>query len=105
MNLAKCEFAQATVTYLGRVVGQGRVLPVRAKVATIDLFPPHTTKLQRFLGMVGYYRGFRFNFSTVVAPLIDLLKKRADFIWSSCCQNPFENVKLLLSSDPVLTAP
>lgn len=71
-NLAKCEIPQATVTYLGRVVGQGLVLLVRAKVAAIDRFPLPTTKeeLQRFLGMVGYYRGFCCNFSTVVAPLI-----------------------------------
>jgi hypothetical protein len=54
------EFAQTTVTYLGRVVGQGRVLPLRAKVATIVLFPLPTTKkeLQRFLGKVGTFGGF-----------------------------------------------
>ena len=70
------------MTYLGRVVGQGRVLPGGAKVAAIDLFPPPTTKeeLQRFLGMVGYYWRFCFNFSMVVAPLTDLLKERPDFI-------------------------
>ena len=28
INLAKCEFAQATVTFLGRIVGQGKVRPV-----------------------------------------------------------------------------
>lgn len=32
VNLAKCEFARATVTYLGRVVGQGQVRPVNAKI-------------------------------------------------------------------------
>lgn len=32
INLAKCEFAKATVTYLGKVVGQDQVRPVRAKV-------------------------------------------------------------------------
>ncbi|XP_050923269.1 uncharacterized protein LOC127139346, partial [Lates calcarifer] len=32
VNLAKCEFAKATVTYLGKVVGQGQVRPVRAKL-------------------------------------------------------------------------
>lgn len=31
VNLAKCEFAGATVTYLGQVVGQGRVCPVDTK--------------------------------------------------------------------------
>lgn len=28
INLAKCEFAKATITYLGKVVGQGQVHPV-----------------------------------------------------------------------------
>lgn len=52
VNLAKCEFAQATVVYLGKVVGQGRVRLVRAKVLAIDKFPPSTTKkrVDAFLG-------------------------------------------------------
>ena len=28
VNLAKCEFGQATVTYLGKVVGRGEVCPI-----------------------------------------------------------------------------
>ncbi len=64
VNLAKCEFAKATVTYLGKVVGQGCVRPVRAKVEAIDQFPSPTTKkeLMRFLGLVDYYRGFLQEF-------------------------------------------
>ncbi len=31
LNLAKCEFGQATITYLGKEVGQGQVRPVEAK--------------------------------------------------------------------------
>ena len=34
VNLAKCEFAKATVTYLGKVVGQGQVWPIQAKVSS-----------------------------------------------------------------------
>lgn len=107
VNLAKCEFARATVTYLGKVVGQGQVKPVRAKVQAIDSFPPPTSKkeLMRFLGMVGYYRNFCQNFSTVVAPLTDLLKAKVQFKWSSACQKAFENIKFLLSTAPVLSAP
>ena len=76
INLAKCDFARATVTYLGKVVGQGQVKPVRAKVQAIDQFPPPVSKteLRRFLRMVGYYRSFCPNFSTVVAPLTGLLQ-------------------------------
>uniref|UniRef100_A0A674PAM1 Gypsy retrotransposon integrase-like protein 1 n=1 Tax=Takifugu rubripes TaxID=31033 RepID=A0A674PAM1_TAKRU len=107
INLAKCEFARATVTYLGKVVGRGKVRPVSAKVQAIDAFPSPTTKkeLMRFLGMVGYYRNFCVNFSTVVSPLTDLLKGNSKFHWSECCQRAFDNAKLLLSSAPVLAAP
>ncbi len=44
VNLSKCEFDKATVTYLGKVVGQGHVHPVRAKVTANDQFPIPTTK-------------------------------------------------------------
>ena len=72
INLAKCEFAQATVTYLGRIVGQGKVRPIAEKVRAVQCYPPPTTKeLMHFLGLVGYYRGFCRNFSEVVAPLTD----------------------------------
>ncbi|KAF7643438.1 hypothetical protein LDENG_00239390 [Lucifuga dentata] len=107
VNLAKCEFAKATVTYLGKVVGQGQVCAVHAKVTVIQQYPTLTTKkeLMRFLGMVGYYHSFCRNFSSVVAPLTDLLKTQAKFIWSTQCQSAFEGVKTLLCSAPVLAAP
>lgn len=43
LNLAKCEFGKATVTYLGRHVGGGQVRPVDAKVSAIREFPVPTT--------------------------------------------------------------
>ena len=105
VNLAKCEFARATVTYLGRVVGQGQVRPVDAKVQAVEQYPVPTTKKELILGLVGYYRSFCRNFSTVVAPLTDLLKGKAKFVWSLGCQKAFEQVKTLLCSAPVLAAP
>jgi hypothetical protein len=102
INLTKCEF-----TYLGKIAGHGEVRPVRAKVVAIDAFPQPTTKneLMRFLGMMGYYRGFCRNFTTVVAPLTDLLKAMAVYVWSSRCQQVVEDAKRLLTSTPVLAAP
>lgn len=107
VNLAKCEFAKAIVVYLVKVVGQGKVCAVQAKVSAVEEYPVPTTKkeLQRFLGLVGYYRSFCKNFSTVVAPLTDLLKGNTQFIWSSKCQKAFENIKSVLCSSPVLAAP
>ncbi len=107
VNLAKCEFARATVTYLGRIVGQGQVRPVGAKVEAVQKFSVPTTKkeLMRFLGLVGYYRSFCRNFSIVVAPLTDLLRGKTTFVWSPECQRAFEQIKVLLCTAPVLAAP
>ncbi|KAG1926184.1 gag-pol fusion protein [Pimephales promelas] len=54
VNLAKCEFAKATVRYLGKEVGQGKVRPLQAKVLAIQQFPSPSTKkeLMRYLGML-----------------------------------------------------
>lgn len=70
-------------------------------------YPQPTKKKepQRFLGLVGYYRSFCKNFSTVVFPLTDLLKAEKKFDWSHECQQAFDNVKTLLCSPPVLAAP
>lgn len=107
VSLAKCEFARATVMYLGRVVRQGQVHPVDAKVRAVVKYPTPATKkeLMHFLGLVGYYRSFCKFFSTVVAPLTDLLKGRVKFVWSPFCQSMFENMQSLLCSAPVLAAP
>lgn len=50
VNLSKCDFARATVIYLGRLVGLGTVPPICPKVLAIDQFPAPTTKkeLMRF---------------------------------------------------------
>ena len=81
--------------------------PLQAKVTAIEHYPVPTTKkeLQWFLGLVGYYRSFCRNFSTVVAPLTDLLKGKVKYIWSLSCQQAFDNVKSVLCSPPVLAAP
>ncbi|XP_015247771.1 PREDICTED: cytochrome P450 2K1-like [Cyprinodon variegatus] len=44
LNLAKCEFAKAVVTYQGKEVGHGQVRPVNAKVDAILRYPVPTTR-------------------------------------------------------------
>ncbi len=98
LNLAKWEFGIATVTYLGKEVGQLQVRPVEAKVTAIAEFPVPTThsEFRRFLGMAGYYRGFCKNFSTVVSPLTSLLSPSKSYKWSSESHHAFDSVKTLM---------
>ncbi|PWI46234.1 hypothetical protein CEE45_17880, partial [Candidatus Heimdallarchaeota archaeon B3_Heim] len=107
INLLKSEFGQATVTYLGYVVGQGQVKPLTAKIDTIVKFPiPQTRKeLMRFLGMAGFYRKFCRNFSDVVACLTNLLCKNVKFKWTTECQQAFNRIKTMLQNSPVLISP
>lgn len=107
VNLAKCEFGKATITYPRKVVGQGQVQPVDAKVCAIVDFPVPTTRreLHRFLGMAGYYWNFWRNFSTIVHPLTSLLSPANDLIWSDSCQHGFDSIKTMLLSTSVLAAP
>ncbi|XP_070548324.1 uncharacterized protein [Ptychodera flava] len=107
VNLTKCEFGQATVTFLSHKVGQGHVAPVEAKVVAIVEYPVPTNKksLMRFLGMAGFYRKFCKNFSEVASPLTELLKKDKKFVWNASCQRSFEGLKAILQNAPVLKAP
>lgn len=88
-------------------MGQGRVAPVWAKVMAIADYPQPKTKkeLQRFWGLVGYYRSFCKNLSMVVFPLTELLNAKVKFHWSFERLQAFDNVKSLLCSSPVLAAP
>ena len=54
VNLVRSEFRQANVVYLGHVVGQGMVKPMKAKVEAIEKFHTPRTKKEfhRVLGML-----------------------------------------------------
>ncbi len=55
--------------------------------------------------MAGYYRGFCYNFATVVSSLTDLLSTSRKFDWDARCDHAFTAVKDLLCNAPVLLAP
>ena len=107
VNLPKSEFGEASVIYLGHVIGHGKVAPIEAKVQAIhDVLLPTTKKaLMRFMGMAGDYQKFCRNFSQFVQPLTNMLRKSVAFTWSLEVQNAFDQVKSMLISSPVLFAP
>lgn len=76
-------------------------------VKSISDFPRLESRKQliSFLGMAGYYCKFCQNFSTVVEPLTQLLSKKARFLWNDRCEQAFEELKAILKSAPVLSAP
>jgi hypothetical protein len=68
--------------------------------------PPTTVhQVRSFLGLAGYYRRFISDFSKIVKTIMGLLKNDTKFDWSSKCNEAFEQLKVLLTTAPVLAQP
>jgi hypothetical protein len=54
--------------------------------------PATLTQLQSFLGLAGFYRRFVRDFSTITAPLNDLMKKDVLFCWGAAQDQDFHTL-------------
>ena len=69
---------------------------------------PKTKKaLRSFMGTIGYYNRFIPNFSTLSAPINDLLKKKSTntLVWNDEQKKCFIDLKNSLLKDPILMLP
>ena len=71
--------------------------------AIIKWEAPKTVKaVQGFLGFANFYRKFIKNFSQLVMPLTNLIKKDAKFDWSEATNEAFSKLKQIFVSAPIL---
>jgi hypothetical protein len=66
------------------------------------LIPATLTQLRSFLGLAGFYRCFMRNFSTIAAPLNDLMKKGVSFHWGAAQDQAFHTLIDKLTHAPLL---
>lgn len=95
------------VDYLGHIVGADGVRMDDSKIKAITARPTPTTKkqLRSFLGLAGYYRRFIERFAHRVTPLSKLLKENAAWIWEAAQDNAFNDIKVAMTTAPVLAIP
>lgn len=107
INVEKSKFNLKEVEYLGYVVGEGTLRVNPDKVSAIASYPRPSTvrQVRSFLGVTGWYRRFIANYSTVSAPLTDLLKKSCKVVWTEKAEIAFKSLKQALISAPVLRNP
>ncbi|XP_024028189.1 uncharacterized protein LOC112093615, partial [Morus notabilis] len=67
--------------------------------------PKNVAEIHSFLGLAGYYRRFVKDFLSIAAPMTRLTKKEVKFQWDAECENAFQELKVRLTSAPVLTIP
>lgn len=103
----KCSLFCNEVKYLGHKIGEQGISTDDDKIKTIrDWTPPKCVKeVRSFLGLASYYRKYVNSFSTIAAPINNLLRKDVKFVWDDDCQLAFETLKNLLISAPILAFP
>jgi len=105
-KLSKCIFGQKEVEYLGHIINKSGLATDPTKISIIQIWPPpqNVTQLRAFLGLTGYYRRFIKGYGIICQPLFDVLKKDA-FSWTEQQEKAFQQLKLVMSSPPVLALP
>ena len=106
---SKCSIGYSSLECLGHFVGEERLKPDPSKVEAIaEAERPQTKKQVRsFLGLVGFYRKFIPNFSTIALPLTDSTKKKQphQVKWTSAHQSAFDTLRKALTASPILKLP
>lgn len=76
--------------------------PQKTKAMSQIPVPTDSTSVQHFLGLASYYWRYIHHFSDITAPLNDLTRKDAAFVWDQRCNDA---LKQNLVSAPILTYP
>jgi hypothetical protein len=106
-KFSKCAFWLEEIQFLGHILSAKGIAVDPSKVKDILEWKLPTTvhQVQSFLGLAGYYRRFIPDFSKIVKPITGLLKNGTKFDWSSKCNEAFEQLKVLLTTTPMLAQP
>jgi hypothetical protein len=65
-------------------------------------YPKDVSDIRFFMGLAGYYRRLIKGFSKIGCPITTLQKKGIKLIWTSNCEEIFQELKYLLTHAPVL---
>lgn len=115
LNPKKCKFLQTKVKYVGHIVSENGVEADPEKIEKVVNWPTpkNAEEVRQFTSFAGYYRRFVKDFSKIAKPLTELhpntcfkngkkVQSHKPFEWGMPQQEAFDNLKLALSSPPVL---
>jgi hypothetical protein len=106
-NFKKFTFCMEKVVFLGYIVSAKGIELDEEKVKVIKEWPTpkSITEVRSFHSLARFYRSFVKDFSTIAAPLTEIIKKNVGFHLGSYQANAFATLKERLCSTPVLALP
>ncbi|XP_019435319.1 PREDICTED: uncharacterized protein LOC109341841, partial [Lupinus angustifolius] len=106
-NLEKCSFCVDHVIFLGFIISSNGVHVDPEKIKAIQEWPTpkSTTDVRSFHGLASFYRRFVKDFSTLAAPLNEVVKKNVGFHWGDKQEEAFKRLKEKLTHAPILRLP
>ena len=108
LNSSKCVFGARELEFLGHHVSPQGIRPLPSKVDAVRRFerPRSVKSLQRFLGLVNFYRRFLPNIAATMRPLTDaLVGAPRQLTWTDGMTAAFEATKLRLATAALLVHP
>lgn len=104
LNPKKCQISKTVVRYLGHTLSHKGLSICKDRVQGIANIsaPKSQRELLGFLGMLGYVSQFIPSFADKTAPLRELIKKDASFVWDIHHEQAFIQLKTQLMTAPVL---
>ena len=106
-NLKKCIFCTDKLVFLGFVVSAQGIQVDEEKIRAIQEWPSPTSigEVRSFHGLASFYRRFVPQFSSIAAPMTEVIKKNAEFKWGKAQEDAFQLLKYKLTHAPVLSLP
>ncbi|CAK1597815.1 unnamed protein product [Parnassius mnemosyne] len=103
-NREKCSFACTEVNYLGHLLTPEGIKPDETKIQAILTMkePTNVKQLKTFLQTWAWFRKFVQNFSGIAQPLTKLTRIHAPWSWAEDQRKAFEELKIKLTSSPIL---
>ena len=99
LKLTKCKFAQREREWLGHKITSTGITPLLRKTEPKEaLTPPQLNAIKIVYGSNHSLHKYLPASAESSAPLRPLLSKSTEYIWTSECQNAFENLKKQVSN-------